>query len=60
MSTVLLCEFAREQFLFTLYFDVFLQLKSVLNLVDYKISVMDSSDYEYVEKVVKFMEKFYV
>ena len=37
-----------------------MQLKSVLNLVSYKTSVIDSSEFGFVEKVVKFMEKFYV
>ena len=34
--------------------------KSVLNLVSYRTSLIESSEFGFTEKVVKFMEKFYV
>ncbi len=39
---------------------VIFQLKSVLNLVSYRASIIDGREFGYVEKVVRFMEKFYV
>ena len=35
-------------------------LKSVLNLVSYRTSLIESSEFGFMEKVVTFMEKFYV